>query len=362
MASRKKIIISGYYGFDNFGDDAILRVLVSDISRKINADDITVISNNPQKIKENYGINSLYKFDFKAIFKEMSNAHLFISGGGSLLQDVTSVKSLLYYLFLIFTAQIKGLKTYIYAQGIGPITSAIGKTFTSLLLKRATEVTVRDENSFKFLKSLNVNSIKTADPVWGIKKPETNKLILQKNITNIGIQLREWKSLDTKKLEILAKVINENFSNSEQYKVNLISLQDTKDLPVAEELLTILTAVNPSLQVNLLSKLSINDALDVFGQLDYLIAMRLHAALVSIKFNIPTIALSYDPKVEILSEESGIPYVKIENMNFDEINSKVSEVITNKDLYVEKLKEYSNKKLEESRQNIELLIKMILSK
>src|ERR1035437_9920349 len=114
--NSEKILISGYYGFDNFGDDAILHMLVSNIKANCPNSQITAISNNPDKIKQIYGINSVYRFDLKSIYLEMRKTSLFISGGGSLLQDVTSLNSLIYYLGLIFLAQISGKKTYIFAQ------------------------------------------------------------------------------------------------------------------------------------------------------------------------------------------------------------------------------------------------------
>ena len=100
--SFKKAVISGYYGFDNFGDEAILNVLVSNLKK--NEIEVCVISKNPQKTSKKLDIKSVYTFSILSILKSIKSSDVLISGGGSLLQDVTSLKSLFYYLFIIFIA------------------------------------------------------------------------------------------------------------------------------------------------------------------------------------------------------------------------------------------------------------------
>ena len=101
MGERLKAVCSGYYGFDNFGDDAVLKVLVEMFSKKYN---LTVFSSSPDKTAIQYGVKSVYSFDYLAVIDKIRKSEVFISGGGSLLQDVTSFKSLLYYLLLLYIA------------------------------------------------------------------------------------------------------------------------------------------------------------------------------------------------------------------------------------------------------------------
>ena len=86
----KKILISGYYGFDNFGDEAILKVLLE----KLKDCDVTVLSANPRKTFDTYGVHTVYTFSIEHVLKEIAYCDVLISGGGSLLQNVTSSKSL----------------------------------------------------------------------------------------------------------------------------------------------------------------------------------------------------------------------------------------------------------------------------
>jgi len=168
MEKSKKIIISGYYGLKNFGDEAILQTLIDRLNSAYDKPEITVISKNPEYIKQTYKADSVYSFNFSEISRKMSGSDIFISGGGSLLQDVTSLMSLFYYLALILLAQIFKTRVYIFAQGIGPINNPFGRFLTGIILKNASLITVRDQNSSDFLSKLGVKSIQTTDPVWCI--------------------------------------------------------------------------------------------------------------------------------------------------------------------------------------------------
>ena len=118
-----KYIISGYIGFDNFGDEAIACVLINYL-KKINAEKITLISSNPKKTANLYNVNSIGMLNF---FPSIAEADILISGGGSLLQDITSLKSLIYYLGLIVLALIFKKKVILMAQGFGPIKNKLAR-------------------------------------------------------------------------------------------------------------------------------------------------------------------------------------------------------------------------------------------
>ena len=353
LKKNQKILISGYYGFDNFGDDAILYVIINDIQKTFPDAKITVISNNPEKIQKNYGVESVYKFDFKNIFLKMREYDLFISGGGSLLQDITSFQSLIYYLLLILTAEFLKLKTSVYAQGIGPINSKFGKIFARLILEKVNLITVRDKESHDFLRKMGIKSLITADPVWNIDKGMENKeIVLSKKL---GVQLRNWHSLNNETLESIASLIVSNF---ESYEIILFSLQDSVDLDIIKQLEKILKVKYPELNIKVFSGLSIKNSLSLIKELDFLIAMRFHAILAALKFNIPTLALSYDPKVMNLSKEAGIPFTNVETIDIDKLNLQIQAVINDKE-FSGKLREFSAKKEQETRQNIDLLVKML---
>lgn len=358
----KKILISGYYGFDNFGDDAILHAMVSEMKKHLNNPKITVISGNPAKTKKVYDVDSVYKLNFKEIIKKMKACNVFISGGGSLLQDVTSCRSFLYYLGLIFLAKyIYRKRTIIFAQGVGPISTIFARFIARQVLNNVDLVTVRDKDSQSYLKKLGIDSILVADPAWGLEISATADNLLKVDKINLGIQLREWKALTNKNLNIIADTICEKF-NDEKKCINLISLQDTHDLEITQRLKNILFKKKLKSEVRIYSGLTIDQSINLLGNLDYLIGMRFHANLISINFNVPTMALSYDPKVTSLALESKIPFINVNSIkkNKDNFVQKVDELFSEGEKIRSDLKEFSEKKSHLCKDSFVLLLNTII--
>lgn len=333
----KKFLISGYYGFNNFGDDAILKVIIQGLKKNSDNPQITVFSSNPELTKNIYDVDSKYSFDYTNLFKEISNTDVLISGGGSLLQDVTSLKSLVYYLGILFMAKLTRKKIVIFAQGIGPIKNKAGNFLTRIALSGVENITVRDKKSHELLKSWDIDSQIVPDPVWNMEIP-----VFEKNFNEIGVQLRDYHSVDKDKLTKIAHAVNAEFGNK---KINIISLQDAHDLKICQEFEAILRKTNPSISTQIYSGLSIEEAVEVLSKQAYLIAMRYHACLLAIKAGVPTLAISYDIKVNTLAEESAIPCVEINKI--DEIFNKISELknINSQSLFDFTLKKVSEKSI-----------------
>lgn len=355
-----EVLISGYYGFDNFGDDAILHVLVSELKKKFRSPGITVISNNPKKTEKIYGVDSVYRFNLPGITKKMEICNFFISGGGSLLQDVTSFRSFLYYLGLIHMANSRDKKTIIYGQGIGPISTIFARFLTRNVLLKTALTAVRDRESRDFLKQLRVDSVLVTDPVWHFKSLDGNNFFNNDKI-NIGVQLREWKTFSNKALNTVAEAVEEKF-NDEKYCINLIVLQDTQDIKIMQNLKNIFLKkkLKSKIRIYSTSYLSIPQSLSMFGSLDYLIGMRYHACLVAINFNVPTLALSYDPKVKHLAIESKIPCINIDSLrkgkNKSVLLNKINELISNTEEIKKELEEFSCRKNMLCKDNLDLLM------
>ena len=126
------ILVSGYYGFDNLGDEAILSSLCADLAELgVSRRELVVPSGNPEKTAAEHGVSVLGRFDVRGIWRTLSSARCLISGGGSLLQDVTSRRSIAYYLSLVEMAQARKVPVIMYAQGLGPIRSRFFKAWTA---------------------------------------------------------------------------------------------------------------------------------------------------------------------------------------------------------------------------------------
>lgn len=292
----KKVIISGYYGFDNFGDEAILGVLVNKL--KEHTPYIRVFSSHPKKTRKLYTVQSTLYFCICCICANLMKCDILISGGGSLLQDVTSKRSLYYYLFVINMALFFRKKVIIFAQGIGPINSKFGRLLTKNTLKKCTVLTVRDEKSQFLLRGWGLNPELVCDPLFDIS------YVSSMPSNKVGVQLRGFRTVTDKLLTKLAQQINKEFSDKE---IEIYSFQDSIDLNVCKQFELILRAINPVIQTKVIYNQTSAEILDKVAKLDYMIAMRFHANLIAIKYGIKTLAINYDEKVEKLANDANIP-------------------------------------------------------
>lgn len=309
----KNILISGYYGFDNFGDEAILGVLVKKL-REMRMN-VRVLSKTPKKTSALYKVDSTLFFCLLQVINRIRQSDILISGGGSLLQDVTSLKSLLYYLWVINTALFFRKKIIIFAQGIGPINNKFGRFLTKRALKKCSLVTVRDEKSLFLLRGWGLKPELVCDPLFDLD--------LQRSFhaSKIGVQLRGFKTLKENLLIKLAKQINKEFPDK---IIEIYSFQDSIDLEVCKKFESILKSINPGADTKLIYNQTSQEILDKISKIDCMIAMRFHANLIALKYGIKTLAICYDEKVEKLAIEAKIPYASmLANEDYDELFDKM---------------------------------------
>lgn len=304
----KNIVLSGYYGFDNFGDDAILAILVRELKENLPDATITVLTNTVERTITQYGVNAVPRMSVKAVWKALHHADLFINGGGSLLQDQTSLKSLLYYLGTIFLSNLAGAKTVIFSHGIGPLNSFISRFLTKIALKTCSHISVRDQQSHDLLKSMTIKSTITADPVWlGLNNNATvennfNSLGIDLSKSYIGVNIREWKTLND---DILLSIANKvgDLSKKLGLPVLILPFQPELDRQPSLTLIQFLERIINKDNIHFIDQaLPPESWAALIKSCKLLISMRFHPLLVAMSNNIEVFGLSYDPKVSSLME------------------------------------------------------------
>lgn len=335
MNSKKTILMSGYYGFDNSGDDAILKAIIKDIKAQNQDIDIVVLSKDPEKTKKTYEVDAINRFKFKELIRGMKNTSLLVSGGGSLLQDVTSTRSLLYYLAVIFLGKFYRKPIMIYANGIGPINGSFNRFLTKFLLNRVDLITLRDLDSYDYLNKMGVynkNIEVTADPVFTLKPIDENqikKILLDEKIPlgkkYIGISLRKWKKINN--LEIIIREVIEDILDKYNVEVILIPMHYPEDLTISEE---IAKDIDSRCHV-LKNKYSVEEIMGIISKLDLIVAMRLHSLIYAACQEIPMVGLVYDPKVDGLLKSLGMENkVDVESLEKEELIRNIDKAWINR--------------------------------
>ncbi len=337
----KKILLAGYYGFGNLGDEAILEMTLKQIIDITDRENIVVLSGNKEITSKKYNISTIDRYNVLSIINKLRNADALVFGGGSLLQDITSKRSIYYYLFLIRLAKLMNNKIIMLSQGIGPIINENSKKAVSNTLKLVDYITVRDRHSMDLLKEMGLDDSKvflSIDPVINLREGENfvNKTTGRKKVC---FSLRNWKNTDvSNKISMVAKKLIEN--NIECYFIPFYYNEDLELIDQVEKNLG-------DKAVYYKEHITTNEAFDIIKGMDVLVGVRLHSLIFAAAANVPFVAVSYDHKVDHfvnsvnMKVSSSIENID-ENLLYDEIIDKIrNEDIEKKNLYdnVSKLRE-----------------------
>ena len=311
---RYKVLLSGYYGFSNAGDDAILQSIHEGILSTGGRVDITVLSNNPAATAAQYGLPALPRFRFWTVLSALRRCDALVSGGGSLLQDRTSTRSILYYLSLMRGAQLLGKPVMLYANGIGPVQKPANRRRVKKVVDRATLVTLRDANSAQELTAMGVTHPAlhiTADPVFNLDaaSPARAQELLQAcgivpDKPFAAISVRPWS--DTEHFFKELAQVCDYLSDRHGLQILFLPMQPAADTAASQ-------AVGRHMRspYRLLggedSALTPGELMAVLGEAQLCLAMRLHTLIFAARMATPVLGLVYDPKVASYLDELHMP-------------------------------------------------------
>lgn len=365
-----RILVAGYYGFDNGGDELILFSLLSELKRLNNRVEITVLSRNPSKTGKHYKIKSINRWNPLSVALAIFHTDLFVFGGGGLLQDLTSSWSIYYYLGLILLAKLFFKKVFLISQGVGPIRRRISRKATGIILGFVDLITVRDELSKFELGKLNGNlSVSIVpDPVFNLDRfafrsgagifspsPLSEGLGSPSNEQPaIGVCL-QGLGKDERFRERVRKICNELVRKIES-KIIFIPFHKLEDLKISKDIIG-----NRTNDYQLFLWQDVEDLFEFYNKIDLILGMRLHSIILACLFEKPFVAISlpkthplYDPKVEGFLELLGYKAMDMA-VPAAEIAGKVQEILANRQKFLEQLSPRVAKLRESSRKNIEMV-------
>jgi polysaccharide pyruvyl transferase CsaB len=300
----KRILLSGYYGYGNAGDEAVLAGLVTGFRASVPAKELELIalSGCPSETRTAHGIGAADRYRPATLLSEISRCDLFLSGGGSLLQDVTSAHGIFYYLGVVRLAQILGKKTMFIAQGIGPLKLARSRKLVASVANKLNAVTVRDSESARLLREIGVTRPPievTADPALLL----SDSHVSQHTAGSFGVALRPWQGHDM----LGAQVADACFASLGGQTPVLVPMQMASDQRISEQFAQKWLPAEG--QANAAVLCSTTDGLppllSIIAGCDMMVGMRLHALILAAAAGVPSVALAYDPKVTAFMQSSG---------------------------------------------------------
>ena len=359
------ILISGYHGYANSGDDALLRAVIDALKAEKPDVKIAVLSARPKETAEIFGVPAIHRYRYFSIARAMRRAKLLIFGGGSLLQDVTSTKSLYYYLTVLRMAQHRKVKTMLSANGIGPLVHPSNRKVTAKVLNRVDAITLRDDTSDQELKRMKVENphIKiTADPVFGLNlddfRPDRSiaaRAGLPEGAPYMVVAVRPWKYAEKNFPVVIAKACDEIM---QKYGIAplFLSMQSSVDLPLAEDICAKMKEQGYLMR----ETLSLEETLSLVSGATVSIGMRLHTLIYATVLMVPSMALVYDPKVSAFMKSVNQPLcVKVETITAEETIQKLTRLIDERDERKADLAITNQRLKEKAKENAQYAIRLL---
>lgn len=301
-----RILVSGYYGFGNLGDEALLEVIVSQLRTRYPYAQLDVLSAKPDVTAHDLRVDATPRWDAKAVRGAIARADVVLSGGGGLLQNSTSLRSLVYYAGIIRAAVRAKRKTMVFAQSVGPL-DFWGKTVVKECCKGLSAATVRDRRSQQLLSSIlpGVTVERTADPVFLYDAPEED---VDLSTEGLGPQSDPLVIVSVRKatgmkdrLDVVARAVD-RLAQQHNARVAFLPLGGAPDAEVS----TLVIRKCKSAPV-LLPECSLPRAANIIRRAKGVVGMRLHALILAARYAVPFLAVPYDPKVAALCDDLAYP-------------------------------------------------------
>jgi len=297
------ILIAGYHGFGNCGDEATLQAMTVNIRDMADDVKITALSYKPELTKTEYNIESVQRFNIMQVFNVIRRSDIVLSGGGTLLQDGTSTRSLLYYLSIIKAAKIMRKRVMLYANGIGPVNGKINRKLIKYVINGVDFITLRESMSAADLSEIGVKKPEihiTADPAFtlrSISEEKTDRIFSDEKIpvdkAIIGVSVRSWNGFNGDDyIQKIASVCDKFVRKGKT--ILLIPMQFPRDVAISKKLINTMCEKAYILK----NEYTPMEILGVIGKADLMLSMRLHTLIFAGVKRVPMVGIIYDPKVE----------------------------------------------------------------
>ncbi|MBO5452540.1 MAG: polysaccharide pyruvyl transferase CsaB [Clostridia bacterium] len=356
------IVLSGYYGHNNNGDEALLGAILEEISKKRKGTRFTVLSKRPKLTSKQHGVKSVNRFNIFKVYSAIKNCRLLLSGGGSLIQDATSTKSLFYYTHVIKLALSKKKKVFVYANGIGPVNKEYNQKIASKVLNEVDYITLRDDKSVEVLENIGVTQPEievTADPAVSVSPVNLERVIeifeKEKIVPNeyFAVSMRQWEDTDvTWQISRICDYVSHKYGLTAVF----IPMQNPDDMEISQKCISRMEKEGYVLK----GEYDYRDIMGICANSKFVLSMRLHALMYGANSGIPVIGLGYDPKVEAYLRYMQHSFMTdINNLSYDSVVKMVDEIMENYEDISAKLKDRGAFMREKAKRNPEIACELL---
>ena len=317
MKFVNKVVVFGWYGAGNIGDELLLASFVGWAKERGCA--VTAISIDPEYTRATHGIDAVDFNDYVAVCSAMADADLFALGGGGLLQthnaftfsalyDFDSTADVSTYARMVLLAKQFGLKTLLWAQGVGPLDGEQARRIVSGLVSAVDTISVRDETSKATLQALGAEQsiVCAPDPIWAAELP-VPVAHAERALERIGLVIRPWGQQSEWRTRLADSLVSA-FGHKGYtlvwipYQGRSVPARSDSDLAVINESIA---EIGDAFEHEIAQVQTTRDALNAMAGCAGLVSMRLHAQILGARLGLPMLSIEYDAKMSHNADIAG---------------------------------------------------------
>ncbi|UXZ61874.1 polysaccharide pyruvyl transferase family protein [Burkholderia multivorans] len=319
-----KVVAVGYYGAANIGDELLLGLLAREV--KTRGGELVALSINPEYTRAVHGIEAIDYFNLGAIGQALSDADLLVFGGGGIFQDHhpfhiealydPTENDIAAYARIFYMARQYGVRTVIWAHGVGPLRSPAARDLTCDVFTHADHVSVRDSDSKTLLHDIGVQReiLVGADPGWTFVCDRQPQVDVSDKLAPLGMKkklaviVRAWefnRNWEGKLVDALNETLDDSWSivwlGFQWSAGHHDSFTDRSFLEQLRQ------EVNPRIESVIIDQITPGEVFSILGECDAAFSMRLHGSILALRQSLPIAALEYDAKMAHAHEMAGLP-------------------------------------------------------
>lgn len=299
-----RALLSGYYGFGNLGDEAILAAIAQELTAQLPQVELEVLSGDPAATQRVYGLEACDRWSLSCLWRALRRSDVLVQGGGGLIQDTTSCMSPAYYLGVLLAAWLAGRPYAIFCQGVGPLRRWLWRRLTVCLFRKACLLVVRDQESAKLLLRMGLRKPAEVAGDPAILLASASPQDVQRWLTEVGIELPEgyWLVVPRRIAEVEEAMAEWVAALASSGRTVVAMPFQAADEPMARQVASTCHGIA------LPSPEDPRIGASIVAHAQGVLAVRLHALIMAAAAGVEAFGVDYDPKVASFCEEVGYPH------------------------------------------------------
>ena len=308
-----RILVSGWVGAANIGDELIFRSLAAKLEQR--GVKTLAMSIDPEETRRLHGTDAVGWYDARGVTRAVASSDGVILGPGGLLQDETSIWNLPAHLHRVFGARLARTPTLGLGLGVGPLASRTSRRLVRTAL-RSTPITVRDpESALPPLSVTSETALDLSNSTYGLPVPvaePTDRIVASFRPFSGSGGLMPARQADLRTLApddrvVAAASALDDLSRRTSLLVHLLAFEAERDALYHDLIAGHMTVPVTTGVAN------VDSVFEEVARSRLVVGMRYHTVVSAVMSARPVVVIGYSPKARSLARHLGDGGLLVDN-------------------------------------------------